>query len=235
MFLGSALNCVPLAQELGQIAKAAPEGIEAGPINGDNMLAWQAKIAGDVRRRPQPLPYASCSRVKRERDLSLQLRAGAAARTPPPLNVTLRCAQAGTPWEGGIFKLKVDFPPDYPFKPPKVAFETKMYHPNIDDNGAICLPMLKEWSPACTIVKGAHDPTAPSPAPRRACLALPCLALPCLALPCLALPCLAPCLRPRCWPPAAAASLAAAAAAGAPCLALQSRCFSQNQPVCLPQ
>jgi ubiquitin-protein ligase len=64
-------------------------------------------------------------------------------------------AQAGTPWEGGTFKLKVDFPPDYPFKPPKVQFETKMYHPNIDDSGAICLPMLKEWSPACTITKGA--------------------------------------------------------------------------------
>ncbi len=40
------------AQELGQISKGAPEGIKAGPINGDNMLAWEASIAGDVSRQP---------------------------------------------------------------------------------------------------------------------------------------------------------------------------------------
>ena len=40
--------CLLHAQELGQIAKGAPEGITAGPINGDNMLAWEASIKGDV-------------------------------------------------------------------------------------------------------------------------------------------------------------------------------------------
>ncbi|KAK8939971.1 Ubiquitin-conjugating enzyme E2 5A [Platanthera guangdongensis] len=57
-----------------------------------------------------------------------------------------------SPYTGGIFFVKIHFPPDYPFKPPKVNFQTKVYHPNINSNGSICLDILKEqWSPALTI------------------------------------------------------------------------------------
>uniref|UniRef100_M3ZNL3 Ubiquitin-conjugating enzyme E2D 1a n=2 Tax=Xiphophorus TaxID=8082 RepID=M3ZNL3_XIPMA len=58
------------------------------------------------------------------------------------------------PYHGGVFFLSVHFPTDYPFKPPKVAFTTKIYHPNINSNGSICLDILRsQWSPALTISK----------------------------------------------------------------------------------
>ena len=59
-----------------------------------------------------------------------------------------------SPYTGGLFFLNIQFPPDYPFKPPKVTFQTRIYHPNINSNGSICLDILKDqWSPALTISK----------------------------------------------------------------------------------
>ncbi|URE31091.1 ubiquitin-conjugating enzyme [Musa troglodytarum] len=59
-----------------------------------------------------------------------------------------------SPYAGGVFLVNIHFPPDYPFKPPKVSFRTKVFHPNVNSNGSICLDILKEqWSPALTISK----------------------------------------------------------------------------------
>eukprot|EP00753_Platysulcus_tardus_P013458 PLAT3681.4.p2 GENE.PLAT3681.4~~PLAT3681.4.p2 ORF type:complete len:158 (+),score=39.50 PLAT3681.4:27-476(+) len=59
-----------------------------------------------------------------------------------------------SPYAGGVFGLDVHFPPDYPFKPPKIHFTTKIYHPNINASGGICLDILKDqWSPALTTSK----------------------------------------------------------------------------------
>ena len=61
---------------------------------------------------------------------------------------------ADSPFHGGIFHLDIHFPTDYPFKPPKINFTTKIYHPNISSTGSICLDILKQqWSPALTINK----------------------------------------------------------------------------------
>lgn len=58
----------------------------------------------------------------------------------------------GTPYTGGTYVLDITFPTTYPFYPPKIKFDTRVWHPNISSaNGAICLDILKDkWTPAMT-------------------------------------------------------------------------------------
>ena len=82
---------------------------------------------------------------------------GSTPRNPPDLIKLSQATILGptdSPFEGGVFFLNIHFPTDYPFKPPKFAFTTRIYHPNINSNGAICLDILRsQWSPALTVAK----------------------------------------------------------------------------------
>jgi len=60
----------------------------------------------------------------------------------------------GTPWEGGLYKLRMIFKDDYPTSPPKCKFEPALFHPNVYPSGTVCLSLLdedKDWRPAITI------------------------------------------------------------------------------------
>ena len=77
-----------------------------------------------------------------------------------------------SPWEGGIFQLKIKLPKEYPHRPPSIKFITQMFHPNIYKNGNICLDILQsKWSPVydirsvlISIQSLLTDPNTSSPA-----------------------------------------------------------------------
>ncbi|XP_026528351.1 ubiquitin-conjugating enzyme E2 D2 isoform X3 [Pseudonaja textilis] len=97
------------------------------------MFHWQATIMGPVSSPP----------------ILIMIEANILYRLLIALSL-----QNDSPYQGGVFFLTIHFPTDYPFKPPKVAFTTRIYHPNINSNGSICLDILRsQWSPALTISK----------------------------------------------------------------------------------
>lgn len=54
-------------------------------------------------------------------------------------------------WKGGLFEFKFEIPVKYPFEGPKVICVDKIYHPNIDLEGKICVNILRPWKPTYSI------------------------------------------------------------------------------------
>jgi len=107
-------------------------------------MAAAKRIAKELRSlKKNPLPSCVASPCKRAGG-EIDLYHWEATITGPP----------DSPYEDGAFQLDIEFPTKYPFKPMKVKFRTKVYHPNIKSDGSICLDILKDkWSPAMTVEK----------------------------------------------------------------------------------
>nr|4L83_A Chain A, Ube2i2 protein [Brugia malayi] len=60
----------------------------------------------------------------------------------------------GTIWEGGLYKIRMQFKDDYPSTPPKCKFDPPLFHPNVYPSGTVCLSILdenKDWKPSISV------------------------------------------------------------------------------------
>ncbi|KAM8783542.1 ubiquitin-conjugating enzyme E2 E1-like [Rhynchonycteris naso] len=137
-------------------------GVRTSQVPGATRAAPRGGGGGDGAR-PQAVALIAASRSCRGRiqkelaDITLDpppnCRAGPKGDNIYEWRSTI-LGPPGSVYEGGVFFLDITFTPEYPFKPPKVTFRTRIYHCNINSQGVICLDILKDnWSPALTISK----------------------------------------------------------------------------------
>ena len=103
-----------------------------------NMFSVQTFLVGDS--------YLFCTIQKMQRNARLKKEIERFEKSPPP---GISCwpkdecnaleeleanmwGPPDTPYENGLFRLRIQVPDRYPFEPPQITFQTKIYHPNID-------------------------------------------------------------------------------------------------------
>eukprot|EP00850_Spirogloea_muscicola_P015353 SM000117S25473 [mRNA] locus=s117:75274:77093:- [translate_table: standard] len=135
-----------LARELKLLISSPPEGIRVA-VNEDNVACVQADIDGPE----QLLKVVLFSLAPRDGLKSHVLTSHCKVSQPARRSDTSHllwvvCSKVGTPYDGGVFRMKLVLNQDYPHTPPKGFFLTRIFHPNIAKNGEICVNVLqKDW------------------------------------------------------------------------------------------
>ncbi|EAW73755.1 ubiquitin-conjugating enzyme E2L 6, isoform CRA_a, partial [Homo sapiens] len=120
-------------------------------------------LAAGARRTPREAGISKAVRPEARPRLRTKTELEDLQKKPPPYLRNLSSDDANVlvwhalllpdqpPYHLKAFNLRISFPPEYPFKPPMIKFTTKIYHPNVDENGQICLPIIssENWKP-CT-------------------------------------------------------------------------------------
>lgn len=160
-----------MLQQTKRPGDLATRGLPLRPFSQKDLHQLSPLVVADTAEPPHPPPTGNSHRPHQNKNNKMALKRinkelQDLGRDPPaqcsagPVGDDLFHWQATimgppeSPYQGGVFFLTIHFPTDYPFKPPKVAFTTRIYHPNINSNGSICLDILRsQWSPALTISK----------------------------------------------------------------------------------
>jgi hypothetical protein len=80
------------------------------------------------------------------RPLGPQLLSGMLCANPPAL------PRPSSLLAGGIYQVRLQFPDQYPEKPPRVRFHTNVFHPNVFSDGTLCLDIIQDkWKPIYTV------------------------------------------------------------------------------------
>lgn len=140
------MGCKPIChfslfQELSDLREAGVKHFRNIQVDEANMLCWQGLIVPVSAEWVQTKPSNTF-------DVS----------SSP--SYFFCCSQDSAPYEKGAFRIELTFPAEYPFKPPKITFKTKIYHPNIDEKGQVCLPIIspENWKPATKTDQGKGHP-----------------------------------------------------------------------------
>lgn len=122
-----------------------PAGIKVSLADEANIHTWNIIMDG-----PEGSPYA----------VRLPLCPLSAAllnpQSPPSTQQTKQPTNPPLISQGGKFHLLLTLPHEYPFKPPKISFKTRIWHPNVtfDEHGSMCIGILKAdaWKPSSKIM-----------------------------------------------------------------------------------